>query len=166
MCVDSGVHQNQTPMKRGRLASRVATRLVMTSAMALSCPCDEAPYVVWPVWWSMCYCFRCWLVVGWLPPLIGVRADSPEALLNKMRCAGDGCGTYDFMTSKNPKSLQQKKTPFKQLTYCELCFGDLCVHTKSIHVSIQHHRTCFVASSTLEMGEVFNCLFGARQLNL
>ena len=48
--------------------------------------------MVWPVWWSMSECPSVWLTCRLAPPLMGVRADSPEALVKKSRSAGEGCG--------------------------------------------------------------------------
>ena len=35
---------------------------------------------------------RCGLAAGWPPPVMGVRAESPEASVKKSRSASDGCG--------------------------------------------------------------------------
>ena len=44
---------NQTRTMCGRCAGRWAAISAMASAMAPSSPWEEAPWVVWPVWWSM-----------------------------------------------------------------------------------------------------------------
>ena len=44
---------NQTLTTCGRGAGRWVAISAMASAMAPSSPWEEAPWVVWPVWWSM-----------------------------------------------------------------------------------------------------------------
>ena len=54
--------------------------------------------MVWPVWWSTWYCPSVWVSCRVAPPVMGVRADSPEASEKKMRFAGDGSGRrHGFM---------------------------------------------------------------------
>ena len=54
--------------------------------------------MVWPVWWSMYECPPVWVSCSVAPPVMNVRADSPEASVGKSRSAGDGCGSrHGFM---------------------------------------------------------------------
>ena len=53
----------------------VAASLVMAPAKAPSPPCEEAPLVVWPVWWCMWYCPSAWVSCRLAPPVMGVTGD-------------------------------------------------------------------------------------------
>ena len=54
--------------------------------------------MVWPVWWSMHECPPVWVSCRVAPPVMNVRADLPEASVEKSRSAGDCCGSrHGFM---------------------------------------------------------------------
>ena len=83
---------NQTWTTCWRSAGRVGAGLVMACVMAPSSPCEESPSVVLPVWWLVWFCPSVWVSYRVVPPVMGVRVDSPEASVKKMRFTRDGFG--------------------------------------------------------------------------